>query len=102
MADVEPNDRGLSEVARQTEHSHGVEDDKKVRRLDNLDAMLVMFTVAMLPSYVMPTPLVLVEKKCLSVWLGTFVAVVVVSCLINFVTLRILNKVASVKQMDSY
>lgn len=103
MVDNEPNaDRDLSEVARQTDHSHQVEEEKKDRRLENSDAFLILLTVAMLPAYVMSSPLTLVSKDCLSTWLGTFLIIIVVSCIFNYVTLRILNRVASVKQMDSY
>jgi len=35
-------------------------------------------------------------------WVGAFMGIIVFSFLLNFVTLNILNRVASVKQMDSY
>lgn len=42
------------------------------------------------------------SKDCINGWLIAFLVMVLASGLFNFVTLKILNRVASVKQMDSY
>ena len=56
----------------------------------------------MLPSFVIPTKLELENEKCASSWLWGFLAILLGSTILNWFTLNILNKVASVKQMDSY
>ena len=61
-----------------------------------------MFTVALMPSYVMPTSLEFIKQDCLKEWLGVFVILIMLAGIGNYVTLKILSCVASVKQMDSY
>jgi len=53
MSDTDTNaDRGLSEVARQTDHNPQVEEEKKDRRLENFDAVFLLFAVALLPPFI--------------------------------------------------
>ena len=77
-------------------------DESVERRLDNWQALIILFTVAMLPSYVQPAELQLNQQNCTSSWLLIFIMLVVVSAGFNWITLSILNRVASVKQMDSF
>ena len=100
------SDRDNSEVARQTDHSNQQEPiyvpEDRQRRLENREALFILFTVGLMPSYMMPTPLRLVSQDCLGRWLGSFIGLIVLAGICNFVTLRILCKVADTKQMESY
>ena len=100
------SDRDNSEVARQTDHSNQQEPiyvpEDRQRRLENKEALFILFTVGLMPSYMMPTPLRLVSQDCLGRWLGSFVGLIVLSGICNYVTLKILSKVADTKQMESY
>ena len=64
--------------------------------------MIILFTVALLPSYVQPAQLQLNKQDCTNKWLWIFILIVSFSAIFNWITLSILNRVASVKQMDSY
>ena len=63
---------------------------------------MILFAVAYLPSYVMPTQISFASADCLNVWMGVFIGIVCISALFNYVTMSILNRIGSVKQMDSY
>ena len=65
-------------------------------RLDDREALVLLFTVAMLPSFVIPTRLEL-DGSCTLGWIWGFLGIITASCLLNYFTLNILNKVASVK-----
>mmetsp|Transcript_23700 Transcript_23700/g.29395 ORF Transcript_23700/g.29395 Transcript_23700/m.29395 type:complete len:110 (-) Transcript_23700:1424-1753(-) len=55
-----------------------------------------------MPSYMMPSPLILISKDCLSNWLWCFVGLICLAGMCNLITLKILCRIGSVKQMDSY
>lgn len=61
-----------------------------------------MFSMAFMPSYILPAALKLIRKDCLINWLSVFIALIIIAGVCNFMTLKILSRVASVKQMDSY
>ena len=95
------NDRKNSNTDRQSE-ANQVPEEKKQRRLDNGEALVFMFTIAMMPGYVIPARFQLDDRSCGSAWLITFILIIVCSALFNYITLNILNRVADVKQMESY
>ena len=95
------NDRKNSNADRQSE-ANQVPEEKKQRRLDNGEALVFMFTIAMMPGYVIPARFQLDDRSCGSAWLITFILIIVCSALFNYITLNILNRVADVKQMESY
>ena len=64
--------------------------------------MVLLFTVALLPSYLISKPLIFDNKKCAYDWVTAFIFIVALSSFFNYITLKILNRVASVKQMDSF
>ena len=73
-----------------------------MRRLDNIEAISILFTIAMVPSYVIPARFSLDDRKCGQAWLITFILIIACSAVFNLITLNILNRVADVKQMESY
>lgn len=58
--------------------------------------------MAFLPAYILPQSLTLEDKRCITAWFGTIFAILCISFLFNLITLNILNRVADVKQMNSY
>ena len=54
------DDRGTSEVVRNTD----IKEEDTVRKLENMEALIILFTVAMLPSFVVPQQLNLDNKNC--------------------------------------
>ncbi len=77
-------------------------EEKKDRKLTDFQALILLFTVAIMPSNLISEPIIFKDRKCAMDWVGAFMGIIVFSFLLNFVTLNILNRVASVKQMDSY
>lgn len=98
MTDQDANEnRGLSAVDRLTDPNTVEPVQKDNHRLDDREALLLLFSLAMLPSFVIPTKISLGSDECTKGWLWGFLGIIVASALLNFVTLNILNKVASVK-----
>ena len=89
-------------MIRQTENSQVIEEDKKDTKLHDREALFILFAIAMLPSYVVPSPMQMHSKECISGWITAFLVMILASGVFNVITLKILNRVATVKQMDSY
>lgn len=64
--------------------------------------LVLLFSAALLPSYLLTEPLNFNTTKCGTNWLITFVVIICFSAFFNLITLNILNRVGSFKQMDSY
>ena len=77
-------------------------EEKKEVKMTNWQVLLLLGCAALLPSYLVPKPLIFNSDKCAQNWLIAFIVVITLSGVFNLVTLNILNHVGAYKQMDSY
>jgi len=84
----------MSEAARGTEHSHQQKEENKDsvdHRLGNREALLILFSVALMPGYMLPAALEFISKECFTGWLIIFVVLIFLAGLGNYVTLKMLS-----------